>query len=293
MDETEIGVLVAVGPGGIGAGALEVAASEAIRLGVGVELLHVAHQLVVPVPTQLRPEQAVDRELTRVGREALTVAADRVRGLVEGRVPVTTEIVDGSAPRTIVERSGEMRLVVLEAREIGAVGRLVTRSVSTHVAAHARVPVLVVPRGWSASVGGDLPVTVGVDEPIDAKHQVLEALELARDTGRQVVVLHATWIAEPYQGAAFAGYPRKQWLDDARAELETALGDVTTTADSVTCDVHWARPVEALVRATQRSSVLVLNRRSAERPLGPHLGPITRAVLHHAECPVLIVDRGY
>ena len=292
MDETEIGVLVAGGPDGIGDGALEVAASEAMRLGVGVGLLHVAHRLVVPVPSQLEPEQALERELTRVGREVLTEAADRVRVLVEGRVPVTAEIVDGSAARTIVERGREMRLVVLEAREIGAVGRLVTRSVSTHVAAHARAPVLVVPPSWPVAVGTDLPVTVGVDEPMDAKHQVVEALELARDTGHQLVVLHATWIAEPYQGAAFANYPRKQWVDDTRRELETALGDVTTAEDSVTCDVHWARPVEALVRATQRSSVLVLNRRPAARPLAAHLGPITRAVLHHAECPVLVVDRG-
>ena len=292
MDETEIGVLVAVGPGGIGHGALEVAASETIRLGVGVELLHVAHQLVVPVPSQIEPEQALDRELTRVGRERLTDAAERIRALLDERVPVTTEIVDGSVPRTIVERGNEMRLVVLEARAIGTVGRLVTRSVSIHVAAHAQVPVLVVPPGWSAAVGDDLPVTVGVDEPIDAKHQVVGALELARDTGRQLVVLHATWIAEPYQGVAFASYPRAQWVGDTRRELETALGDVASADDSVTCDVRWARPVEALVRATQRSSVLVLNRRPAARPLAAHLGPITRTVLHHAECPVLVVDRG-
>ncbi|CAI9407662.1 universal stress protein [Nocardioides sp. T2.26MG-1] len=193
--------------------------------------------------------------------------------------------------RSIVERGNETRLIVLEAREIGPVGRLVTRSVSTSVAAHAHVPVLVVPRSWTSAVGADLPVTVGVDEPLDVKHEVPFALEMARETGRPLVVLHAAWIAEPYQGVAFVGYPLKQWLDDAYQELDTALSGMTTEADAVTCDVHWARPVDALVRATQRSSVLVLSRRPATRPLAPHLGPVIRAVLHHAECPVMVVDR--
>ncbi len=291
MDETGIGVLVAVGPDGIGDGALEVAATEAIRLGAGVGLLHVAHTHAVSVPTRNEHEQALGRAHAEIGTEVLTDAANRLGVLLEGRVPVTTEIVDGSVPRTIVERGDQARLIVLEAREIGPVGRLVTRSVSTSVAAHARVPVLVVPRAWTSAGGAGLPVTVGIDEPLDVKHEAPVALELARATGRPLVVLHTAWIAEPYQGVAFVGYPLKQWLEDAYHELDTAMSGLVTESDSVTCDVHWARPVDALVRATQRSSLLVLSRRTTARPMAAHLGPVTRAVLHHAECPVLVVDR--
>lgn len=291
MNVTEIGILVAVGPDGIGDGALEVAAAEAVRLGVGVELVHVAHSHVVSVPTRDEHERALDRAHAAVGHEVLADAANRMGVLIDGQVPVTTEIVTGPVGRTIVERSSATRLIVLEAREIGPVGRLVTRSVSTSVAAHAHVPVLVVPRAWTSAVGADLPVTVGIDEPLDVKHEAPAALELARATGRPLVVLHAAWIAEPYQGVAFVGYPMKQWLDDAHRELDTALSGMTSDGDAVTCDVHWARPVDALVRATQRSSLLVLSRRPASRPLAPHLGPVTRAVLHHAECPVLVLDR--
>lgn len=291
MDVTEIGVLVAVGPDGIGDGALEVAATEARRLGVGIELLHVAHTQVVTVPTRDEHELALGRAHTQVGHHVLTEAVDRLEALVEGQVPITSEIVEGQVARTIVERGTATRLIVLEAREIGPMGRLVTRSVSTNVAAHAHVPVLVVPRAWTSAVGADLPITLGIDEPLDVKHEAPAALELARATSRHLVVLHAAWIAEPYQGVAFVGYPMKQWLEDAYHELDTALSGMVTEGDVVTCDVHWARPVDALVRATQRSSLLVLSRRPATRPLAPHLGPVTRAVLHHAECPVMIADR--
>lgn len=291
MDETRIGVLVAVGPDGIGDGALEVAAAEALRLAVGIELLHVAHSHAVTVPTRAEHERAVDQAHAAVGHEVLTDAARRLEALLDGQAPVSREIVHGPVARTIVERGDEARLIVLEAREVSPVGRLVTRSVSTSVAAHACTPVLVVPQAWTGSVGADLPITVGIDEPLDVKHDAPAALERARETGRPLVVLHAAWIAEPYQGVAFVGYPLQQWLDDAHRELSAALAGMTVPEDVVTCDVHWARPVDALVRATQRSSLLVLTRRPTTRPLAPHLGPVTRAVLHHTECPVLVVDR--
>lgn len=292
MDEIEIGVLVAVGPDGIGDGALDVAAAEAVRMGAGVGLLHVVHSLVPVVPEHIDEERSVDRALTAVGRDALTDAAERLRTMLDGRVPISTEIVFGPVSRTIVERGNRTRMIVMEVRAAGAVERMITRSVSSAVSAHAEVPVMVVPPAWSPGVGYDLPVTVGVEQPLDAKLEVPFAIEHARATGRPLVVLHAAWLAEPYQGVVFSSYPRQRWLDDAHRELEGAMAGLATGVE-LTCDVRWARPVEALVKATLRSSVLVLNRRLANRPLAAHLGPITRGVLHHAECPVLVVDRAH
>lgn len=292
MDEIEIGVLVAVGPDGIGDGALEAAAAEAVRLGLGIELLHVVHSLVPVVPERLDADRQVERALTTVGRAALADADERLRVVVADRVPIRAEIVFGPVPRTIVEHGDRARMILLEVRDAGPVERLVTRSISSAVAAHAEVPVMVVPPSWTARVADDLPVTVGLESAADAQEEVPPALDVARATGRPLVVLHAAWLAEPYQAVAFTSYPRQQWLEDVRQELGTALAELDTDVD-LTLDVRWARPVEGLVKATQRSSVLVLSRRRAKHPLAAHLGPITRGVLHHAECPVLVVDRAH
>ncbi|CAI9407657.1 hypothetical protein [Nocardioides sp. T2.26MG-1] len=77
MGETGIGVLVAVGPDGIGDGALEVAAAEAVRHDVGVVLLHVAHSHV-GLPTRTEHEQALERAHAAIGHQVLTDAADRL-----------------------------------------------------------------------------------------------------------------------------------------------------------------------------------------------------------------------
>ena len=150
---------------------------------------------------------------------------------------------------------------------------------------------MVVPRSWSSAGHNDLPVTVGVDNPVDAIGQVETAATYAAARGRPLRVLHAAWLAEPYQSVALTGASGRDWVQSARAELETSLDKLSGPDEEIALDVEWARPGDALVAASRSSSVLVLNRRSAEHPFRAHLGGITRTVLHHASCPVLIVDR--
>jgi nucleotide-binding universal stress UspA family protein len=292
MSETGTGIVVAVGADGIREGALDFAAEEARRRHTGVELLHVVHSLVT-APAPEESVQSLDQSLTKVGRKVLTEAADEMHKRLSD-LPVSTEIVFGPVARTIADRAAHGDLVVLERRDSGPLERVLTMSVSTGVAAHATVPVVVVPRGWTATLSHDLPVTVGVDRPLEAAPQVRAALRYARESGRPLVVLHAAWLAEPYQDMVFAGYSRDRWVKDATHELETGLADITlgeSEGIEMTYDVRWTRPVEALTKATMRSAVLVLTRRDGNHVMGAHLGPITRGVLHHAEGPVMIVDR--
>ena len=87
-------------------------------------------------------------------------------------------------------------------------------SVSTRVAAHAHAAVLVVPAGWRRGSYPPGPVTVGVDDPGQALDQVEPALAYARDLGRPLVVLHAAWLAEPYQDLVFGNTTREAWVHD-------------------------------------------------------------------------------
>ena len=276
---TGFDVLVAVGPDGVHEGALDLAATEAGRRGTGVLLLHVVHGA--------GETQALDHALTEVGRKVLTAAADQL----EGRVTYTTEIATGPVAATIAERVARDGLVVLERRDTGTVERLLTMSVSTRVAAQAHAPVAVVPAGWTRPIE-EQPVTVAVDEPLLVDGQVEAALAAARAAKQQLVVLHAVWLAEPYQDIAFGNDTRTRWIEEAEQALTqslTALGPGDDLPDDVHVDVQWRRPVDALVGATRISSLLVLGRRPGH--LGIHLGSLTRTVLRHAEGPVLVVDR--
>lgn len=287
----EFGIVVAVGPEGVGGATLDFVAAEALRRGTGVELVHVVHAMVA-MPASLEQVQAVDGAIRKVGRQVLTAAAIALRPRLGGRVPLNTEIVTGPVVTTLADRADFADLIVVERREVSPLERLLTMSISTRVAAHTHTPVVVVPRSWSGDLGPDLAVTVGVDQPLDALHQVETAQDYASDSGRPLRVLHAAWLAEPYQGMVLAGYPRREWVGNAERELATGLEKLRDQPDTrLESEVQWARPVDLLVDATRSSAVLMLNRRMGEHPMGGHLGQVTRTVLHHAECPVMVVDQ--
>ncbi|GAA4743899.1 universal stress protein [Nocardioides endophyticus] len=288
---SEFGIVVAVGPEGVGDATLDFVAAEALRRGTGVELLHVIHALVA-MPASIEQVQAIDVAITKVGREVLTAAALALRPRLGGRVPLNTEILTGPVVATLADHADFADLIVLERRDAGRLERMLTMSISARVAAHTHAPVVVVPRSWTGDLDPDLPVTVGADEPLEALHQVETAQDYAAASGRPMLVLHAAWLAEPYQGPVLASYPRTEWIADADRELATGLEKLAEQPGAkVDREVQWARPVDMLVEATRHSAVLVLNRRPGEHPLGGHLGQVTRTVLRHAECPVMVVDR--
>ncbi len=289
MTATEYGVVVAVGPEGVHDGALDLAAAEAVRRGTGVELLHVVHSLVA-MPESLEPLESMDNALTTVGRKTLADAAGRIRPLLADRVPLSTELASGPVATTVMDRGAAAELVVMERRDTGAVERLLTMSISTRVAAHAHVPVAIVPEHWRPRTEDPGHVTVGVDRPLEALPQVEPALEYARMAGLPLVVLHASWLAEPYQDLGFSNDTRDKWVHEAERELDLVLSKIVEPTDEVHYDVQWRRPAECLVGASRVSSMVVLCRRK-ETQRGAHLGGITRTVLRHAHGPVLVVDR--
>jgi nucleotide-binding universal stress UspA family protein len=50
---------------------------------------------------------------------------------------------------------------------------------------------------------------------------------------------------------------------------------------------HW--PADVLVEATKEADLLVIGRHQGRRLMPPRLGGTGRAVVRHAECPVMIV----
>lgn len=286
------GVLVAVGSDGMRDGALDLAATEALRRGTGVQVLHVVNAWVA-APMDVDRWQPIDRALTKVGREVLGDVGTRLRTRLAGRQPVSCRLVTGRVAATIDEHARAADVVVLERRDTDLVERLLTMSISTRVAAHGPAPAVVVPRHWQPPAD-PMPVTVGVDDPHQALGQVAAAAGHAAETGRLLVVVHAVWLAEPYQDLVLTEYSREDWLSDATEALRQSLVPLTSpsTGPQVRLDVRWGRPADVLVEASTQSSALVLTRRAPGHGLGAHLGPVTRAVLQHTECPVLVVDRG-
>ena len=270
--------------------AIKFAVAEAVRAGCGLHLVHVVPMLASGPASTLVPES----DPARAGRLALTAGLKRVRALVGDDVPITGEQVLGDGiVRGIVSVTGDARLVVLEHRDLSAVKRVVTRSIASGVAAHSRVPVVSVPAGWQERETGSAgTVTVGVDAPDRSEPVLRAAAEAALARGAELHVIHTWHIPNAYDEIVMTPTEQEQWAARATAEIQAVLdrlGD-ELAAVPVRIDPRHGYPADALVHASPTSDLLVLGRHDALLPVGSHLGPVVRAVLREASCPVLLVN---
>lgn len=281
-------VVVAVGQDPVDA-ALVFAAEEAARAGCGIHLVHVVHVLAQGPQMPLVSEIDVER----IGRQTLDAALERARHLVPDGVPVSSEMRSGKVVPTLVEMTADARLVVMEHRELSRMRRVVTRSTSSGLAAHSRVPVALVPAGWTPDAhGATRSVAVGLDVLERSREVLRAALEEAHGRGAGLHVIHTWDIPDNYGDLILDRSDTGEW--DYRAvlliqELVDSFPELTDGVD-VTVTVRHARPADALIEAGEKSQLLVVGRHDSLLPFGSHLGPISRAVVREAACPVLVVD---
>lgn len=101
-------------------------------------------------------------------------------------LPVIAELGWEPVVPGIIAAGSEARMIVLQRRTLSRVVRVLTRSVSSGVAAHARVPVVSVPAGWQTSsfVGETPTVAVGLDVVESSEGILRVALGVARERVR-------------------------------------------------------------------------------------------------------------
>jgi nucleotide-binding universal stress UspA family protein len=271
--------------------ALEYAAAEALRQGCGLHVLHAIH--VTPTGPEL---VLLDfAEIEQIGHATLHAAMERAEDLLQGRVPLTSSLVRGRVVQSILEATEDARLVVLQRRDLSRMIRTVTRSTSSGVAAHAHVPVVSVPTGWSESNhdgGLQHVVTVGVDIPERSAAVLAVAAGAARSRGARLHVLHTWWFPSVYDDIIMSRVENDAWAEHAREEIQgvlDGLGDVVADLP-VEVEARHAHPADALIDAGRDSVLLVVGRHDPLVPVGSHLGPVARAVLREATCPVMLAN---
>lgn len=264
--------------------ALEFAAEEAVRAGCGLHLVHALRLL--PMGPDVPLVAVVDVE--KLGREVLETAVERVEHLVGGAVPVTRELAHGNPVPVLVEAGREARMVVLEHRHLSRLERIVSRTVTGGVAARMRVPVVAVPSGWHSGSGTHV-VVAGVDVPERADEVLVAAAGEARSRGARLRVVHAWQVPNAYQDLVDAE-EQGRWADEARAQIGAALDRIgdESLASGTEVVVRIGRAADLLLVESRDADLLVVGRHDPLVPIGSHVGPVARAVLREATCPVLL-----
>jgi nucleotide-binding universal stress UspA family protein len=269
--------------------ALRLAREEAARLGAPLRIVHVLEWPTVVVAVAPGPSSAPDKETYRHAEELVATAVEAVRA-ADAAVAVTGEVRVGPPARELVAESSNARQVILGHRGRDGFPGLLLGSVGAAVSAHARCPVTVV-RGRTPLLGSAEPVLVGYDGSGPASAAVGVAFEIAAARRVDVRVLRAWKPPLPQWGVVELGLDPEELATAERVAVTEALEPWREKYPRVpvTVDVVADRPARALVFASGRCQLLVVGSRGRGGFRGLILGSVSQQMLHHAQCPVVVV----
>jgi nucleotide-binding universal stress UspA family protein len=269
-----------------GARAVRYAVEEASRTGSGVRLVHTLFEAVPMAP--MLPVLGGDT-LEDAGRQILDQAVTQVRQL-SGDVEVDSVLASGPPARAINAEAADARLVVLGHRHLNRLGRLFTGSTTIVVLAHARCPMVCVPSDWTPTSNTGR-VVVGVDGSSGSRAALEAAFEAASARHATLTVLHAWRLPEQYDVIVGSPVLEGEWLEESEVVLSEILAGWRERFPDVevAVELRYQRPISALTEASTKADLVVVGRHGETRLLGLPLGSITRALINHTHCPVLVV----
>ncbi|MFI7639375.1 universal stress protein [Nonomuraea sp. NPDC049400] len=253
--------------------AVEWAAGEAGRRRRPLRILHAFIWPLLGAPLGPAPGAPPEGGLRHAAERVLATAVDRARAVVPG-IEVTTGLPESEPATALLHHSHQAELLVVGSRGLGEMGGLLLGSVGARLGTEAACPVVVV-RGSVTPRG---PVVVGIADHGESEALLPFAFAHAARTANTLMLAHVS-----------AGGP----ADPSRAALPEHFLDrwqerfpaVTIVQEPLT-----GRPGKALMHAAAQASLLVVGSHHRHE-LGALLhGSVSQSVLHHATCPVAIIQ---
>ncbi|WP_180686389.1 universal stress protein [Streptomyces gossypiisoli] len=269
--------------------ALAWAGREAVRRGLALRVVHA---------WRYEPHEAVegDRQTqARWVRDAVDAGVRTVSGRYAG-LEVTTDIVEADVVGTLTAAAAESEMLVLGSRGHGRVVGFLLGSVGQQVIAETVRPVVLVRSGDRAATEVDgREIVVGQEGDADDSAAALRfAFETAAARGATVRAVRA-WTLPP----VFAYSPGSLKLLDEAGGPEPyeikALAEALQPWRERFPDVPVVQHVEmgsagqVLLSMAGRAQLMVVGRRARRTAVGARIGSVAHGVLHHAECPVVVV----
>jgi nucleotide-binding universal stress UspA family protein len=200
---------------------------------------------------------------------------------------VGQRVVCDVAVRALLEAGDAADLLVLGARGTGGFEGLLLGSVSDRVAQLANRPVAVL---RATAPVRHARVVVGIDGSARSLNALRWAAAEARVREGGLDVVYA-WqlpaMAAPPVHVLFEGYNAME--EHGRAILDGALADPALAGLKVSPHFTYDSPARALLEQATDAGLVVVGTRGLGRVAGALLGSVSRQLLHHATCPVVVI----
>lgn len=223
--------------------------------------------------------------------------ADAAQMLTDEGVPEAMQhVMGGGSPAEGLQRLVESRqtaLVAVGVTHRGTLGRIVPGGVAEHLLHGAPCPVAVVPADAAATP--IRTVAVAYDDSREARAALQVGTALARRLDARLRVVGVSQTGRSFVTPAGVPYLVEEPRGDAEERLKSRL---TSVADGLPSDLHadvrvHSGPVApALVTACADGvDLLVIGSRGYGPSRSVLLGSVSRHVVDHAPCPVIVVPR--
>ncbi|MFC4563582.1 universal stress protein [Nocardiopsis mangrovi] len=210
---------------------------------------------------------------------------------------VETELAESRPAESLLDAASrpDAAAVVVGSRGLGGLASAFVGSVGVELAAHAPVPVVVLPKKHEEAHGVKGRVVVGVDGSEQSKRAVDFAFAQADRVGAELIAVCA-WQPMAAFASSMGPVPPEAFDDDAveaaaRRTAEAEVADAARRHPDVSVDPRAVRghPVVALLEAATPADLVVVGSRGRGGFAGLLLGSVSQSVLHGAHGPVAIV----
>lgn len=204
-------------------------------------------------------------------------------------VAVTARNVTGDPARALVDASRDAELVVVGRHEDQPADDL--GSVSSQVAAHALCPTMVVPGGATSTEGR---VLLGLGMSPDDTAAIAVAFEEAsqRQEGLMALQVWSGIPAAPVGAVSPFAYDLRQAHAAADRMISEAIAGWAEKYPDVVVErmpLYDVNPATTLADASSMAGLVVISARRNSHRSSQLLGTVTRHLLEHSRCPVLVV----
>lgn len=230
-------------------------------------------------------------ELREAGERILDAAVLRVHDVAPG-LTVDARVSLGHAHEVLLTAAEGAHLLVVGSRGRGTFASLLLGSVSVDMSAHAPCPVVVVrPERERARFGPYLHhIVVGLDGTEVSRDALDLAFELASTERKPLAIVHAWGAAGVYKDL-MSYEARLDVAEEHELSVAEAVAGYAERYPDVRVTQHQEEedPARALVLASEEADLLVLGSRGRGDAASVVLGSVSRYVVAHASCPVLVV----
>ena len=241
-----------------------------------------------------------DTAIQEGARAVLAEATGRVRGR---GVPVTASVVTGDASGVLIEMSHTVRSVVVGTRGRGGFADRLLGTVSSALPAHAYCPTVVVPlREGGRPLPDDVPIpavrplrriVVGVDGSPAAEYALKFAIAEAEVWDAELMAIAGVPVGSMTGVLAWlpAAVDHEQVLRDVAEGLNVVVDRALADHPGLTIKRHAldGTGAELLTEFSVATDLIVVGSRGRGGFAGLLLGSTSQAVLHHSDCPVMVV----